>query len=520
MSNNKVISLENREYIPEVFILRNPLGGKIRKGSNWNAFNRESLGSIPRRTENILFKDKFNHNKLGFNSQSIRFSDNNNNNIVNNSTNQGNNHNNQNSNNHNISHMNNSNMEASTYNNTIASSNKSPSFSSKGYGSLASSSERFGSDYNEALRRYLPGPSDYKDKTGKMATEASKSISYKSIYKESKSLQISSKYDKTPGPGFYSVSKNFIDVEHHNYKRNFQDPVGLPMHEKKFHYPGPGAYFKECVENKTSNMPGNSSNPSNSMNTFITENNINALNTSSNNTNPTNNTKSNNLNLNLLTNSNNNNLIPNTSTNPNQLSTKKNLLKFKQNQDLKHVLNLDSHICYNIPGPGKYNLFQTTQDRIYKHSINNIKRHNNEIKYHMLNNSTGINDNNGLKNSNTNNTTSTLSLLNLHANNKASREALLVKKEELRKQEDEIYRNIVKSKQKQSSFFMSKSPKLEEKDKAKNPGPSYYNPLLIPSHLSFNVANTGESSNVGKSVSNNNIDGSSSNDKNKKLWVS
>ena len=61
------------EETEQNFILRSPTKGRLYRGSNWNAYNRESLGSIPRSSENILFKDKSNENKVAFSSQVGRF---------------------------------------------------------------------------------------------------------------------------------------------------------------------------------------------------------------------------------------------------------------------------------------------------------------------------------------------------------------------------------------------------------------------------------------------------------------
>ena len=68
---SKVISLE--EEVEQNFMLKSPPKGKIYRGPNWNAYNRESLGSIPRSSENILFRDKSHENKIAFSSQTGRF---------------------------------------------------------------------------------------------------------------------------------------------------------------------------------------------------------------------------------------------------------------------------------------------------------------------------------------------------------------------------------------------------------------------------------------------------------------
>ena len=133
---SKVISLE--EEVEQNFVLKSPTKGKIYRGSNWNAYNRESLGSIPRSSENILFKDKSQENKIAFSSQTGRF---------------------------------NNRCESEKYaypgpgkyteSNFQEKLLKNPSHSNKGYGGFISTTDRFDS-LREYYEKYLPGPTDYK----------------------------------------------------------------------------------------------------------------------------------------------------------------------------------------------------------------------------------------------------------------------------------------------------------------------------------------------------------------------
>jgi hypothetical protein len=73
--SDKFIEMQNSSNFKELNCLKSPRKGRIIKGSNWNAFNRQSLGSIPRKIENILFKDKSEQSIKAFLSQKVRFED-------------------------------------------------------------------------------------------------------------------------------------------------------------------------------------------------------------------------------------------------------------------------------------------------------------------------------------------------------------------------------------------------------------------------------------------------------------
>ena len=72
-NEDNIVSVENFESMNEGYLLKAPKKGKLRKGPNWTAYKRENLGSIPRKTENILVDEKENKTHLGFNSSSERF---------------------------------------------------------------------------------------------------------------------------------------------------------------------------------------------------------------------------------------------------------------------------------------------------------------------------------------------------------------------------------------------------------------------------------------------------------------
>jgi hypothetical protein len=220
--SNGIINLDSTDDAAEtMFKLKSPPKGKVYRGPNWTAYNRENLGSIPSNIENILIKDN-ESKKLGFSSNSIRF-------------------------NSKIDALNSSSPGPGTYYSVreINNPNK-PSFSSKGYGTgFCSTKDRF-DDLKEFTEKYRPGPGQYKfNDFSTISTDVSKSLSYRSMYtdRQHKSLKVQK---SSPGPGEYNpinyMNKNsnkeglnyFFRNEIARFKETIQKEV----------FPGPGKYFE------------------------------------------------------------------------------------------------------------------------------------------------------------------------------------------------------------------------------------------------------------------------------------
>lgn len=231
-----------------VFKLVSPQGGKVHRGKNWNAYNRQSLGSIPRSSENIIFKEKASQLKLGFESSVERFS---------------------------RAAKDSSLPGPGTY---FDSSSKSPNcnLSSKS-GFPFSNSSRF-SDYNEFLKKYEPGPGDYTvEKTNKSSIRSIKMKSPQKVtqfhppakspgpgeyiypeflpstfegkltklLKKPSDWKLSSKrpnpffnqLDKTPGPGEYNLGQPYRKINQKDYKISAKDkPLGKAEESKNLRY--------------------------------------------------------------------------------------------------------------------------------------------------------------------------------------------------------------------------------------------------------------------------------------------
>ena len=56
--NSNVVSLENLNDVNESVFQKTTKKGKLFKGPNWTAYNKENLGSIPRNIEKSLVEDK------------------------------------------------------------------------------------------------------------------------------------------------------------------------------------------------------------------------------------------------------------------------------------------------------------------------------------------------------------------------------------------------------------------------------------------------------------------------------
>ena len=155
-ADDNIASLENlNEIYKDLFRKTTTSKGKVFKGSNWTAYNKENLGSIPQKIEKALIKDKKNTSKIGFSSTSKRFFQ-----------------------------KKEKNPGPGSYNISKAMTHTSTSFhSNKEFGnSFISKSDRFN---NSSLfySKYTPGPGEYeKENIGSLAYNVSKSLRGKSLY--------------------------------------------------------------------------------------------------------------------------------------------------------------------------------------------------------------------------------------------------------------------------------------------------------------------------------------------------
>ena len=72
MASN-IVTLDNLNELGEKFFRKTTHKGKLYKGPNWTAYNKENLGSIPRTVEKALVEDKKGMTKVGFSTQTERF---------------------------------------------------------------------------------------------------------------------------------------------------------------------------------------------------------------------------------------------------------------------------------------------------------------------------------------------------------------------------------------------------------------------------------------------------------------
>ena len=191
--------------------LESPKKGRIYRGPNFNAYNRESLGSIPGKHENILVRVS-NIGRVGFSSGiANRFS----------------------------KDINLSPGPAS-YNTNQSSSTNKESFSSKGYcNGFVSKSERF-DNLKEFNDKFNPGPGQYNNSEScSLFNQISKSINYKNLYEYSgnnKSLKVNV---ESPGPGDYDLiaSPPYKKIEY-----SFNKKPERFFKLKQDIFPGPGKY--------------------------------------------------------------------------------------------------------------------------------------------------------------------------------------------------------------------------------------------------------------------------------------
>ena len=180
--DDNIVTLENLNEIDrDLFRKTTSTKGKIYKGQNWTAYNKENLGTIPQKMEKALLKDKKNTSKIGFSSTSQRF-------FQKNEKNPG-------PGSYNI--RNNLSLTSTSFN---SSKNNGNSFISK--------SDRFN---NSSLfySKFTPGPGEYeKEKFGTLAYNVAKSLRGKSLYQTKKNQSIKKRL-LTPGPGHYNIDNDF-----------------------------------------------------------------------------------------------------------------------------------------------------------------------------------------------------------------------------------------------------------------------------------------------------------------------
>jgi hypothetical protein len=217
---NNIVSLENIDNLNDKYLLRAPKKGKLLKGPNWTAYNRENLGTIPRKTEKVLIEDKTLKTKLGFTTQEERFT----------------------AKSHSVKNMF---PGPGTYNNDKDKLNMtSSSMSSRGYGNgFASMSERF-DDPKFYYDKFYPGPGQYNIQSKvSLKNEIDHNIMYKSLYDKTNVKSLKMKQER-PGPGFYNPIL-LTATEIRGPLSSFKSNASRFKRDTNSAYPGPGKYFRE-----------------------------------------------------------------------------------------------------------------------------------------------------------------------------------------------------------------------------------------------------------------------------------
>lgn len=226
-NQDQIYSLEKfdlNEPIQKEFFLRSPKRGKIYRGPNWRAFEKQSLGSIPRDKEKILYQDRSSKNEYAFCSQIGRFEEKNE------------------SEKYNFPGPGNYKFD---YNECTKNHRKNPSMSTKGYGAMASNKGRFDT-LTEFYQKFSPGPGSFKTEKSKTIQEnVDKSKRYLKMYEAERNPIKKSQFDKSPGPADYEPFTSDF------YVKGFSSPTSLflsklqrklPHEEFPSISPGPGRY--------------------------------------------------------------------------------------------------------------------------------------------------------------------------------------------------------------------------------------------------------------------------------------
>lgn len=228
--NSNIVSLEDIKPQDQKIFNKTVKKGKLFKGPVHTAYNKESLGSIPKRVEKSIVEDKKSISKIGFSTQSERFFPKN--------------------------LADNNNPGPGSYN--LASdefSRTSTSFcsSKKSDNGFMSGTQRF-DDINLFYCKYTPGPCEYDFSKGQtIENNIKKSIYYKSLYNNKKTQSLKVKRN-TPGPGQYTPLKNCFEINKEINKKKGNDPFFRSQVERfkmknkyttNLIYPGPGEYFHD-----------------------------------------------------------------------------------------------------------------------------------------------------------------------------------------------------------------------------------------------------------------------------------
>jgi hypothetical protein len=227
-TDSNIVSLENLDFLSDKYLLRAPKKGKLLKGPNWTAYNRENLGTIPRKTEKVLIEDKTLKTKLGFTTQEERFT----------------------VKSHSVKNMF---PGPGTYNKVKDKLNlTSSSMSSRGYGNgFASQSERF-DDPKFYYDKFYPGPGQYNIQSKvSLKNEIDHNIMYKSLYDKTNVKSLKMKQER-PGPGFYNPIL-LTTTEIKGTLSSFKSNASRFIRDTNSAYPGPGKYFRE--KNKLEAIP-------------------------------------------------------------------------------------------------------------------------------------------------------------------------------------------------------------------------------------------------------------------------
>lgn len=449
------------------FKLRSPRQGKLIRGPRWDAYNRQNLGSIPRQVENIILRDHDEENKLAFNSKSPRFPDIEVfSNFVQSSSNGDNGSGG-------ISGSHTENNKKSRFDDVSCHANLSskPSYSIKGFGNgFASSTERL--TYNDIYRQgYLPGPGEYNSSTNYNSKVNANKNSYKrssSYNKESLEFGVKSNPCNLPGPGYYNISKDLLFTRYRNQNNQNQNSNKLLYSKamKKHRYNNKSQNQSDELKDETKGNPIDS--------------------TSKNQLGP----GDYNINFNDISSQN----------------------REKHRKLVKDIIALRRENIQNF----RISLERNESKQRKIHEKNEVARIVKLYEKSKVSQTEQSNEQvlNGLKHERISQNKSIEKKRPLNSNEDELERFVLRSKVEngwnlneiervktnkyddlqtLKRREEEILHKLKLSKENLSSFFKSASKKsLSILPNRHNPGPSYYNPVMVPPYLSFNVKTSGD----------------------------
>lgn len=227
------------------FFLRSPKRGKIHRGPLWRAFDKQSLGTIPGKSEKIIFEDRSTKNNYAFCNATERFQEK---------------------------------SESEKYSfpgpgnyavdlNEISKNHiKNPSFSCKGYGNgFLSKLERFDS-LEEYYSKFSPGPGNYSSKKKTISDEVTNSNLYRNMYNTDKTkskkaaeifnvnnnLILVTDTSPSPGPGQYNSAASDFALSEKDKKENFfflsKEKRKMPFESVATVSPGPGRYYLNALK--------------------------------------------------------------------------------------------------------------------------------------------------------------------------------------------------------------------------------------------------------------------------------